>query len=173
VVDRAVSSAHGSTVDQTLKAKGYAIWAIHVRSNGPGGPQAECGVEHTEVKDGAAVRGGASPAQSREKAPGRHFERGWVLRIAGKLTHTPRGSGRKHWHPRWPAPEGGRSASPASSRGRCCAQEQGKGARRFCSPRNDASKMFTGEDRAAAVMISDGGGSGGAPEDRVAAPVDD
>jgi hypothetical protein len=75
----------------------------------------------------------------------------------------PRGSVGKLGRPRWPAPEGGGSASSASSRGRCCAEGKGKGAGRFCSPRKDASKTFTGEDGVAAVIISDDGGSGIAP----------
>jgi hypothetical protein len=44
--------------------------------------------------------------------------------------------------------------------------------RRFCSPRNNSSIMFTGEDGAAAATIGDGGGSGGAPADSGAAPGD-
>jgi hypothetical protein len=85
----------------------------------------------------------------------------------------PRGSGKKLGRPRRPPPEGGGSSSPASSRGWCCAQGKGKGAGRFCSPRKDASKTFTGEDGAVVAMISDGGSSGGAPADRGTAPEDD
>jgi hypothetical protein len=44
--------------------------------------------------------------------------------------------------------------------------------RRFCSPRNNSSIMFTGEDGAAAATIGDGGGSGGALADSGAAPGD-
>jgi hypothetical protein len=33
-VDRAVSSAHGSTVDRPLDAKGYAILTVRARSKG-------------------------------------------------------------------------------------------------------------------------------------------
>jgi hypothetical protein len=50
-----------------------------------------------------------------------------------------------------------------SSRGRCCEQRKGKGAEGFCSPRNDASRTFWGEDGVAAAMMSDGSGSGSAP----------
>jgi hypothetical protein len=95
-----------------------------------------------------------------------------VLCIAGKHAHTPRGSGRKPGYPRRPAPEGGGSASPASSWGRCCAQGKGKEAGRFCSPHKDASKTHTVKDGVVAAMISDGGGSGGAPANRGVAPED-
>jgi hypothetical protein len=64
-----------------------------VRSNDPGGPQAGHGGERIGVKDGAVTCGGASSAQAWEKAPGRHFEHGWVLCVAGKLAHMPRGRG--------------------------------------------------------------------------------
>jgi hypothetical protein len=40
-VDRTVSSAHGSTVDRPLNAKGYVIWAINARSKGSGHLQAK------------------------------------------------------------------------------------------------------------------------------------
>jgi hypothetical protein len=69
-----------------------------------------------------------------------------VLRVAGKHASMPRGSGGKLGCPQRPAPEGGGSASSASSRGRCCVQEKGEEAGGFCSPRKGASKMLTVED---------------------------
>jgi hypothetical protein len=49
-----------------------------------------------------------------------------------KHAHTPRRSGARRGRPRWPTPERGGSASPASPWSRCCAQEKGeKGAGRF------------------------------------------
>jgi hypothetical protein len=53
-VDRAVSSAHGSTVDRPLKTKGYTIRVVHARSKGPGRVRAECGGEHAGVRRRAA-----------------------------------------------------------------------------------------------------------------------
>jgi hypothetical protein len=72
----------------------------------------------------------------------------------------PRGSGDRLERPWWPAAEGGGSASPASSWGRCCAHKRGKRAGQFCSPRRDGSKMFTGEEGVTTMVISDGGGLG-------------
>jgi hypothetical protein len=54
-VDRAVSSAHGSTVDRPFKTKGYAIRAVHARSKGPGRVRAGCSGDVAGDKGGAAV----------------------------------------------------------------------------------------------------------------------
>jgi hypothetical protein len=53
-VDRAVSSAHGSTVDRLHNLKGYAIATVHARSHGPGRLQATDGGEHAGVRRRAA-----------------------------------------------------------------------------------------------------------------------
>jgi hypothetical protein len=81
------------------------------------------------------VCGGTSPVQPREGVPGSQNEQGRVLHVAGDHASMPRGSGGKRGHPRRPAPEGGGSASPTSSRDRCGAQRKGKGLGKFCSPR--------------------------------------
>jgi hypothetical protein len=54
VVDRAVSPAHGSTVDPPLKMKGYMISRIRRRSHGPERVQAKGGGEHAGVRRHAA-----------------------------------------------------------------------------------------------------------------------
>jgi hypothetical protein len=123
--------------------------------------------------EGTPGQGGDGGAQRRfaGASPGRGSL--WpkqVLHVAGKLARMPRRLGREHKPPRRPAPKGGGSASPASSRSRRCAQEKGKEAGGFCSPRKGASKMLTVEDGAVAAMFSDGGESGGAPATRGAAP---
>jgi hypothetical protein len=62
-----------------------------------------------------SCRDGASPAQARDGVPGHHFKHGWLLCIAGEHAHMPKGSRERLGRPRRPAPEGGGSASPASS----------------------------------------------------------
>jgi hypothetical protein len=97
-------------------------------------------------------RGSRRPKRARVSATRRGEAREHAKGVRGKL-------GR----PRRPALEGGGSTSPASSRGRCCVQENGEEAGGFCLPRKGASKMLTDEDGAVAAMFSDDGGSGGAP----------
>jgi hypothetical protein len=62
-VDRAVRSAHGSTVDRPLKTKGYAIRVVHARSKGPGRVRAGCGGEHAGVRRRAAELAGIAPGR--------------------------------------------------------------------------------------------------------------
>jgi hypothetical protein len=60
--------------------------------NGQGCMQARDGGMRTGDKDGAAARGGASPAQDRERVLGHHFVHAWVLHVAGEFAHTSRDS---------------------------------------------------------------------------------
>jgi hypothetical protein len=60
-MDHAVSSAHGSTVDRPLNAKGYVIWAIHARSKGSGRVQAKGDGEHAGVRRRAEGLAGVAP----------------------------------------------------------------------------------------------------------------
>jgi hypothetical protein len=78
--------------------------------------------------------------------------------VAGKLARMPRGSERKPGHPQRRAPEGGGSASPTSPRSCYCAQGNGKGAGRFCSPREEDSGELSGEGEATVMKFDDGGG---------------
>jgi hypothetical protein len=54
-VDRAVSSAHGSTVDRAHNPKGYAILTVHAKSKGSGRVRARCGGGVAGDRGGAAV----------------------------------------------------------------------------------------------------------------------
>jgi hypothetical protein len=54
-VDRAVSSAHGSTVDRPFKTKGYVIRVVRARSKGPRRARAGCGGDVAGDRGGAAV----------------------------------------------------------------------------------------------------------------------
>jgi hypothetical protein len=86
-----------------------------VRSHGPVGLQAARGGEHARTERGAAASGGASPARAQEGVLGGQIKREWVLRVAGELAHTSRGSERGFGRPRRPAPKGD-GAGPAGVR---------------------------------------------------------
>jgi hypothetical protein len=118
-------------------------------------------------------RGGALPEDRRcalDCCTGHHFMRAGALHEDRKHAHTPRRSGARRGHPRWPAPEGGGSASPASPWSRCCAQEKGKkGAGRFAHHvnRNQVNSQTKGRRRRWSSTIA---GWAALRRDRGAAP---
>jgi hypothetical protein len=113
-VDRAVSSAHGSTVDRPHNTKGYAILSVHPRSHSPGRVLAGW----WRTRRSATARGGGFGGAARDHAVGHHFVRAWALCVAGTNAHTPRGSMGRLVHPRRPTPKG--AAQGSLARGRWC-----------------------------------------------------
>jgi hypothetical protein len=111
-------------------------------------------VRRRQERHGGAWRHFTSVASGEGSRPS--FQARLGATCSREHAHMPRGSGEKLGRPRQPVPEGGGSASPASSWGRCCAQGKGKRAGQFCSPRRDTSKTSTGEEGAAAAVISYG-----------------
>jgi hypothetical protein len=108
-VDRAVNPVHGSTVDRTdLSAQDPAAQDSCVRARRWARRNRErCGGVRRCFAGVASGRGSRWPKRARASAT-----------RSGKHASMPRGSGGRRGCPRRSAPEGGGSASPASSRGR-------------------------------------------------------
>jgi hypothetical protein len=155
-VDRAMVAVHEFMVDRPLKRERVRDLVHPSQISRP----------RTRTSEG---RRGDASSEVRRRTPshytGHHFARAWALHVAGEHASKPRGSGERRGHPRRPAPEGGRSASPASPWSGHSAQGSEKRAGRLCSPREEASGEVTGEGKAAVMEFDDGGGSGGAPAD--------
>jgi hypothetical protein len=121
VVDRAVvhgPRVHGAPV---IHAKGYVIWAIDLRSGGPGGLQAQ---KQWRKADLQRRRAGSSPEHHRRRrlgATGHHLRHGLDREQEEDITELTRGSlttvgrcrrraamrgGWDHWRPsgRWLRP---------------------------------------------------------------------
>jgi hypothetical protein len=77
-------------------------------------PITHAGEGRRRVRRSAAARGGEFAGATLDRVVGHRFMRERDLHGAEQHAHTPRGSGRRCGHPRRPAPERGRSASPAS-----------------------------------------------------------
>jgi hypothetical protein len=111
----------------------------------------------------AAARGRSLPALALDGVSGRHLNHEQVQNDAGALARVTGGSTGAIVPHRWPAPEGGGAAAPASLRVRCCARREEKLGGRYCSPRTEEDGGLTGGEEAAVKGLDDGGGSGGAP----------
>jgi hypothetical protein len=98
--------------------------------------------------------GGASPARAWEGVPGSQINCGWVLRVAGELAHTSRGSERGFGRPQRPTPKGGGAglAGVQAPVQRCVPETRNDGKR--CSPCKDGSNTFTGEEGVVAAKFN-------------------
>jgi hypothetical protein len=107
VVDRVVSPAHGSTVDQAKVYPPVLIQIARARTNDQGREQAGCGGAHAGDRSDAVAPRRKFAGTALDQAIGHHFMREWALRVAEKHAHTSSGSRWQLGHPRRPTPKGG------------------------------------------------------------------
>jgi hypothetical protein len=106
-VDRVVSPAHGSTVDQAKVYPLVLIQMARARTNDQGREQAGCGGAHAGDRSDAVAPRRKFAGAALDQAIGYHFVRERALRIAEKHAHTSSGSRWRFGHPRRPTPKGG------------------------------------------------------------------
>jgi hypothetical protein len=109
-VSRAVSPAHGFTVDRPHNPKGYAILSVRARSNGPDPVHAGAAANTPGRKTARRRLAGVVPGQCsrppiRPRADALHSRNTRACDRGAKGSIVPR---------RRPAPEGGGAAAPAS-----------------------------------------------------------
>jgi hypothetical protein len=121
----------------------------------------ERGATASTPECGGARQGLAGIAPGRRSRP--LFRPRAGAKRSGALAHVT-GESRGAIVPRrWPAPEGGGAAAPASSWKRQNAQNRKVSSRGFCSPRVEEEGELKNEEKAPLRELGNSGGSGGAP----------
>jgi hypothetical protein len=155
-----VSSAHGSTVDRPLNAKGYVIWAIHARSKGSGRVQAKGDGEHAGVRRRAAEGSPARPYLAAQDA--KTCARGLYTKLRSTRASLGGQGGVAGIHGGRRRKGAGRPRRRARGAAKACKEVKNERGT-LCSPCEEASGEHTGEEKAGVKEFDDGDGSGGAP----------